>query len=90
MAGFYFRHFLLHASQIKGEGRWLRAMRVQLARKRRLNRRASESLRALHIAAAEFERRNWMIREENEAIFSANTLINQLVHDLLLEFENDP
>ncbi|XVE62630.1 hypothetical protein DITRI_Ditri06bG0134100 [Diplodiscus trichospermus] len=90
MAGFHFRHFLLHRSQIKGESRCLRAMRVKLARKRRVNRRASQSLRALYIAAAEFQRWNWRIRGENEAIFAANTLINQLVHDLLLEIENDP
>ncbi|XWS42657.1 hypothetical protein CRYUN_Cryun16bG0032800 [Craigia yunnanensis] len=88
MPGFYFRHFLMHRSQIMG--RCLRAMKVKLTRKRRVNRRARRSLRAMQLAAVEIEMQNWRVRRENELMFVTNTLIDQLVHDLLVEFENKP
>ncbi|XVF30886.1 hypothetical protein REPUB_Repub16aG0096800 [Reevesia pubescens] len=88
MAGFFFRHFSLHQSQIKGRG--LRAMRYRLARKRWANRRVKLSLKAVQTAVEEIKEQNRRIREESELMFVANILTDQWVYDCLIEVEKDP
>ncbi|XP_039006089.1 uncharacterized protein LOC120133603 [Hibiscus syriacus] len=89
MVGFFFRQFLQHRSRII-LGRSLRDLRVRLAGSRRRNRRALESLGAWEAAAAVMEERNRTIREELRRQFALNSLANLLVHDRLVEVENDP
>ncbi|XP_039045504.1 uncharacterized protein LOC120185323 [Hibiscus syriacus] len=89
MVGFFFRRFLQHRSQII-LGRWLRDLRVRVAGRRRRNRRALESLGTWKAAAAVMEERNRAIRGELRRQFVLNSLTNLLVHDRLVEVENDP
>ncbi|XP_022719976.1 uncharacterized protein LOC111277825 [Durio zibethinus] len=88
MTGFFFRHFSPRSSQIMG--RYLRALRARVARKRRVNKRLRRSLRAMQRAAAEIEQQNWRIRGEKELVSVANILSDQWVYACLVEVENDP
>ncbi|XP_039022504.1 uncharacterized protein LOC120154974 [Hibiscus syriacus] len=89
MVGFLFRQFLQHRSRII-LGRLLRDLRVRMAGRRRRNRRVLESLEAWEAAAVVMEERNRNIREELRRQFALNSLANLLVHDRLVEVENDP
>lgn len=48
------------------------------------------SLNDMEIAAAEFEVRNWRIREEIDLMLVANIFSDQLIQDRLAELESDP
>ncbi|XP_039048865.1 uncharacterized protein LOC120189728 [Hibiscus syriacus] len=89
MVGFFFGHFLQRRSQII-LGRCLRDLRVGLARRRRRNRHALESLGAWKAAVAVTGEQNRRIRVGMRRQCVVDSLTNLLIHHCLLEVENDP